>query len=479
MNNPGWIHYDRSIAEDKLIDYVNRSAAAINTRVYLDPDIHFQVAKYQSSVDDTGPLYTNVLFKKSLSGPLPVMIYLHGYSSNRSREMYEQVRAAEKGFFVISPDMRGRGTACPTSPYCDYPPTPYPLLLLEAETDIFFSRKGVPSELAFVFDQSAIKSAVVQRAREVFDARIKSGDLNLLEDVENYSAGEPDDGAMEIHDIYDAVVNCHEEFDGQLDMNNIHAMGLSGGGGSVFSTVTKFPEFLNTAASFYGIADYGYWYYYSNPTNRAGFQEMMRQNIGGTPDDRPERYMARNSLLGAGNNPHTDIHLYWDETERQCPNYFNLKFHHNAVVHGLNNVSLHETLVTEPGRALHVYPLGEPTRMCLEQYLDMALVKGTREPRPVENPRYSVLGYLRTRDLFILFNNGRDCVVDLEVENKNEGLRLNMKSVVHSQGSRGFLQLLNRFDGLLPYVNGKACSKVTRGNNVFFEIPLEGTVDVY
>ena len=165
--NKSLITYDQIQAQKELKDYTENCANSINKRVKTYSNILFSVIQYESLVDGTTPLYANAVYNKNLSGPLPVMIMIHGYSANRSNMNFEQVWGAQRGFFVISPDLRGRGIASPISPYCDYPPVPFPLSLLKAELNIFFEKEKIPSELVFIYCQDKIKEAISEKAHKI------------------------------------------------------------------------------------------------------------------------------------------------------------------------------------------------------------------------------------------------------------------------------------------------------------------------
>jgi hypothetical protein len=390
--------------------------------------------------------------------------------------MIEQVRACEQGFVVIAPDLRGRGTATEREYYRDWRATPYPHLLLEAEVAIFLEDEAIPDELVYAYGIQAVKDEIRNRSAEMFEQRMASGELTELEDWDTCSAGEPDDGAIEVHDVFDALMAFDERFPGILDPNDIHAVGLSGGGGTIFSLVTKHPDLLNTAASFFGISDYAYWYNYSNTSSRAIFQNMLRTNIGGSPDEVPDRYQARNSLLGAGNNRHTDTHLYWDESEIQCPGYFNLKFHELATKAGASNVYLHETTSADSARALHVYPSGRPSRRCLDAYWELALGRGARSADDLGEMTYTILGYLRTRHWLFILNDGRDAVAKLTLGQVDDRTWIfDIKPVQCPAGTRGRLRLLNPCDLGGSYQDDDPCPETTdRMNHREYLITIPG-----
>ena len=126
------------------------------------------------------------------------------------------------------------------------------------------------------------------------------------------SAGQRDDGGLEVMDIYDAVQAALQKYPQEIDASSINITGGSGGGGNTFSAVTRMPDLFSNATAFFGITDYGHW-------ASTSYKGVMEPNIGGTPQQVPDRYAARNSLLGVINNSYTNFHFFWDEQEKICP----------------------------------------------------------------------------------------------------------------------------------------------------------------
>ena len=100
------------------------------------------------------------------------------------------------------------------------------------------------------------------------------------------SAGKHDCGGLQICDIVDAVAEAARRWPGEINCQNVNAVGYSGGGGNVMSLFTKFPELLNTGAAFFGISDYALWH---RTSGRPDCNLTMEKALGGTPDNVPER----------------------------------------------------------------------------------------------------------------------------------------------------------------------------------------------
>ena len=116
------------------------------------------------------------------------------------------------------------------------------------------------------------------------------------------SEGTRDSGGLEIYDIYDAVEHIKAEplFAGKLDPTNLHISGYSGGGGNVMSALTKFPDYFNLGAAFFGMSDYGYDPRTGGiPTERMSEETALRSSMR-TSATRPSetRWLPTNTTPG-------------------------------------------------------------------------------------------------------------------------------------------------------------------------------------
>ncbi|MHB9071488.1 MAG: alpha/beta hydrolase family protein [Sedimentisphaerales bacterium] len=166
------------------------------------------------------------------------------------------------------------------------------------------------------------------------------------------SAGKPDCGAVEIHDINDAVDCACVALGSIVNQNRCSIVGYSGGGGNVLSVITKFPDRFQVAVSFFGISDYGFWYAskalpYAN--------KSMDDWVGGPPDVYPDRYKARNSVFAAGNCLKTKVYLFWDEEETACPPVMNEMFAANARQKGHKDILCCKSCKGDAHRWKHGY----------------------------------------------------------------------------------------------------------------------------
>lgn len=136
------------------------------------------------------------------------------------------------------------------------------------------------------------------------------------------SNGIRDSGGLEIYDIYDCVEAVKVEYAGYVDPSNVSIVGYSGGGGNVFSCMTKFPDYFRVGAAYFGMSDYGFdptdsWWF-ANGTHR----EQMGIDVGDpTSGDQAvlDAYLARASSYAARNNPYSEIHMFVNHDEFVCP----------------------------------------------------------------------------------------------------------------------------------------------------------------
>ena len=150
------------------------------------------------------------------------------------------------------------------------------------------------------------------------------------------SEGTRDSGGLEIYDIYDAVEAIKSDFAGLVNPEIIYLTGYSGGGGNTMSALTKFPNYFNVGAAFFGMSDYGYgpvdgWYFNGAGSSR---QPQLRSDIGDPTLANPavaDRYHARASNLASANNPYSEIHLFVNTDETICPPVNMTTYYDNAV----------------------------------------------------------------------------------------------------------------------------------------------------
>jgi len=287
------------------------------------------------------------------------------------------------------------------------------------------------------------------------------------------SAGRRDSGGREVSDIHAACKFLVAHFGRRLDPEDLGILGYSGGGGNVFSSLVKCPDLFRSAFSFFGISDYAYWFDHgAEGRHRA----QLVEDVGGHPGEVPERYAARNSLLGVRNNRQTDIHLFWDAEEVVCPAYFNRAYAERSRLLGQSrstgsrpratsrgNVTLHESRPGDRRRWHHGYPANNSDLVTLEPFIAGCLHR-PHVPPVVLDPvgEMTVVGYLITKAFCITLGDLTDSVADLQYSVAGRAWRFSLLTQSAPPGTRATLAL-NPYGlrGRWPFEGVQGRSRVT------------------
>lgn len=233
---------------------------------------------------------------------------------------------------------------------------------------------------------------------------------------ESGAGGKHDCGGLEIHDILDAILEAIRKHPAEIDARNINLIGFSGGGGNAFSAVTRFPDLFHLVCPFFGISDYGLWYQLHGNNENDVFNKIMIRSIGGTPQQLPHHYAARNSCLAAGNSPGTQIHIFWDELEAVCFPVMNQKFLEAYQAAGLKNATAH---ISKPGDALrfpHGYRTAQPDIAKAEDALVPEMLKPVPDLSLPPKGTLTVCGYLVCRHFQVFVEDGQQGVVKINYD---------------------------------------------------------------
>ncbi len=222
------------------------------------------------------------------------------------------------------------------------------------------------------------------------------------------SAGTKDSGGMEVLDIYMGVKHCLAKYGDRIDGDNICLWGYSGGGGNGFSCAVRFPDLFNQIGICFGMSDYGRWAKYS-----PGHGKEVIAQVGGTVEEMPYAYAARNAIPGAVNNGHTLIHLIWDEEEPVCPGFFHMDYFKAAADAGCLNVHCHESKTTHAKRFRHGYPSGmtddgheSHLRWIQDNVLFPEISSGNSRPYELaDTGKLNVRGFVWTRRFAVVVEN--------------------------------------------------------------------------
>jgi pimeloyl-ACP methyl ester carboxylesterase len=247
------------------------------------------------------------------------------------------------------------------------------------------------------------RGAVAQDIREL----ARRGVVAVAPDMRGRggSAGHWDSGGLDVHDILDVVLAAVARYPGEIDARNLSIVGYSGGGGNAIACMVRFPDLFQTYVSFFGISDYGGWY---RSGGRPDCNVWMEAALGGTPDEVPELYAARNAIPAAGNARCGKLHLFWDEEETMCPPAMIEAFLDVHRAAGLANAAVHVSRAGDARRWIHNYRAGNPDlRAADDLYLADVLAPKAESPELPPRGRLVVPGYLVTRRFQVWIENGQ------------------------------------------------------------------------
>jgi hypothetical protein len=360
-----WVEALRMAYVGKALDMGPEFVAALTGQVTAGvealrrgKDVVVREISYGSSVEKLSPLYAEVAYDPEVRNA-PIMVLMHGdVPGTRMASIAGGYAYAKKGFFAVVPSLRGR----------------------------------------------------------------------------DGSAGEPDMFVREIFDIYDAVEHAKQLFPAYLDSSNVNITGGSGGGMASIAAAVRFPDYFRFVLPFYGVPDLGHWLRGLGMSGKSfeGWRDGVKkqgwpdgsvslfanivQGLGGMPDQVPDKTLARDNILGAGNNPYAQIHFYWDEQDGQVPSITerNLAYAEKARQLGYDNVRAHYSKRGDPVRYIHWV---SPDNSVPQQYFVPRILAGSH-PAPVlaDAGRLTVLGYVKTRRFFVWLGRGDDAVARLDYQ---------------------------------------------------------------
>jgi hypothetical protein len=206
------------------------------------------------------------------------------------------------------------------------------------------------------------------------------------------------------------------------------------------------------------------------------FSNIVR-GLGGMPDRVPDRTLARDNILGVGNNPYSQIHLYWDEQDGQVPSITerNLAYAEQARELGYDNVRAHYSKRGDPLRYIHWV---SPDNTVPQQFFVPRILAGT-QPAPVlaDAGRLTVLGYVKTRRFFVWLGQGDDAVARLDYQLGPGRAEFRFRRLSSDPAARGRLTLPNP-DGAAwtVEVDRQVVRAAARDREIAVELPLDAVV---
>jgi alpha/beta superfamily hydrolase len=251
------------------------------------------------------------------------------------------------------------------------------------------------------------------------------------------SDGTRDTGGLEIHDILDAVEAAKELYPDLVDPDYVYITGYSGGGGNTMSALTKFPDYWNAAAAFFGMSDYGYdsedgWYFNGAASSH---QSIMDTDIGDPSSSDllvQDCYYARASNLASLNNPYAEIHLFVNANETTCPPINDQSYKDNAVAEAtftgeFDNITVHTgyadlyedfnedgiDTADELQYWVHSTQDADEQSAAEDWFIDRMATKQIPTPVLNDTDELQVAGYVKTSPFALYLGDGQNAVARL------------------------------------------------------------------
>ena len=126
----------------------------------------------------------------------------------------------------------------------------------------------------------------------------------------------------ELQDYKDAMDDVYARYAEQIDTSNVTIMGVSYGGAVTFGMAVRFPYRFDAAVPVFGVSDFGYddsasWWVMieRNSPEWGPYAVGMPKNIGERAEFRDTRYLVRNAIFAAVNNPYTHFEILHDSKD--------------------------------------------------------------------------------------------------------------------------------------------------------------------
>jgi hypothetical protein len=227
------------------------------------------------------------------------------------------------------------------------------------------------------------------------------------------------------------------------------------------AAAVRFPDYFRMSIPYYGTADMGHWLLnmgmvektfgeWEEKVKRQGWPEgsitLFRniiQALGGMPSQVPDKVMARNHVLGVINNPHTQIHMIWDQQDGAAPSITtrNKTYHESAVQMGYTNVHLHFSKRGDPVRYLHWVT---PDNTTAQRFFITQILSKTYPPPILSDAgRLIVLGYVKTHRFLVWLGQGDDAVARLDYQMGFSRKEFRFRRLSQDKTVRGKLSLPN------------------------------------
>jgi len=284
------------------------------------------------------------------------------------------------------------------------------------------------------------------------------------------SAGANDDGGIEIMDIYDGMHFAAKKYAGKVDISKASIVGYSNGGANAYFATVRFPYLFRASLAFFGISDYGKWI-----TLQEGFKPHVVKAVGGTPQDLPDKYMARNAVLAAGNLSGTRFHIAYDADEKLCPIEMNTAFLEAARNAGYQDIFVHASNQNDQHRWHHGYNTNGHLSPIEDLFMDD--IEKTKQPRPVMPPagKLAIIGFAITPRFRCVLGNGDDAVATLDYDLRNGSAHFRFTPHSSNPKAKAHVTLLQNGApcDIEVLVNGERKAVIPKGG----KLETEATID--
>ena len=121
-----------------------------------------------------------------------------------------------------------------------------------------------------------------------------------------------------LQDYKDAIDDIFRRYADKVDAGNVTIAGESYGGAVVYGMATRFPYLFDAVIPIFGVSDFGYdatqsWYpMVSKNSPTWGVLDNLNRKIGDHAAYRETRYLVRNAVFAAKNNPYAHFEILHD-----------------------------------------------------------------------------------------------------------------------------------------------------------------------
>lgn len=169
----------------------------------------------------------------------------------------------------------------------------------------------------------------------------------------------------ELQDYKDAIDDVYARHAEQIDTSNVTIMGVSYGGAVTFGMAVRFPYLFDAAIPIFGVSDFGYddsaswWVMIERNSPKWGpYTVGMPKNIGDRTKFRDTRYLVRNAVFAAVNNPYSHFEILHDSKDGVGRPGVHVE-NSRRFVAGLKRLGYSNYRYTETPREGFVYPEDE------------------------------------------------------------------------------------------------------------------------